>query len=122
MAVKFIAETDTLEQFRLEFNDLSANQFGDIANLSGSISASNLVDAMNETISIATSTAGWTVADDTSTTQIIGGGDTLTVLGTSNQIQSVVTAPDRLTLSSSFFKLLRVLFLLTSTETDLLLP
>ena len=30
MAVKFIAETDTLEQFRLEFNDLSANQFGDI--------------------------------------------------------------------------------------------
>ena len=99
MAVKFIAETDTLEQFRLEFNDLSANQFGDIANLSGSISASNLVDAMNETISIATSTAGWTIADETSTTQIIGGGDTLTVLGTSNQIQSVVTATDTLTLS-----------------------
>ena len=99
MAVKFIAQTDTLEQFRLEFNDLSANQFGDIANLSGSISASNLVDAMNETISIATSTAGWTIADETSTTQIIGGGDTLTVLGTSNQIQSVVTATDTLTLS-----------------------
>ena len=99
MAVKFIAETDTLEQFRLEFNDLSANQFGDIANLSGAISASNLVDAMNETISIATSTAGWTIADETSTTQIIGGGDTLTVLGTSNQIQSVVSATDTLTLS-----------------------
>ena len=99
MAVKFIAETDTLEQFRLEFNDLSANQFGDIANLSGSISASNLVDAMNETISIATSTAGWTIADDTSTTQIVGGGDTLTVHGTANQIQSVVTATDTLTLS-----------------------
>ena len=99
MAVKFIAQTDTLEQFRLEFNDLSANQFGDIANLSGAISATNLVDAMNETISIATSTAGWTIADETSTTQIIGGGDTLTVLGTSNQIQSVVTATDTLTLS-----------------------
>ena len=99
MAVKFIAETDTLEQFRLEFNDLSANQFGDIANLSGAISASNLVDAMNETISIATSTAGWTIADDTSTTQIVGGGDTLTVHGTANQIQSVVTATDTLTLS-----------------------
>ena len=40
MAVKFIAETDTLEKFRTEFNDLSANQFGDIANLSGAISAS----------------------------------------------------------------------------------
>ena len=50
MAVKFIAQTDTLEKFRTEFNDLAANQFGDIANLSGAISAKNLVDAMNETI------------------------------------------------------------------------
>jgi len=99
MAVKFIAETDTLEKFRTEFNDLSANQFGDIANLSGAISASNLVAAMNETISIATSTAGWTIADDTSTTQIVGGGDTLTVLGTANQIQTVVSPTDTLTLS-----------------------
>ena len=31
MAVKFIAQTDTLEKFRTEFNDLAANQFGDIA-------------------------------------------------------------------------------------------
>ena len=37
---------------------------------------------MNETISIATSTAVFTIADDTSSTQIIGGGDTLSVLGT----------------------------------------
>ena len=66
MAVKFIAETDSLEQFRLEFNDLSANQFGDIADLSGAITATNLVAAMNETISIATSTAGWTIADENS--------------------------------------------------------
>ena len=54
---------------------------------------------MNETISIATSTVGFTIADDTSSTQIIGGGDTLTVLGTANQIQSVVTPQDTLTLS-----------------------
>ena len=99
MAVKFIAPTDTLEKFRTEFNDLSANQFGDIANLSGAISANTIVDAMNETISIATSTAGFTIADDTSSTQIIGGGDTLTVLGTAGQIQSVVTPQDTLTLS-----------------------
>ena len=99
MAVKFIAATDTLEKFRTEFNDLSANQFGDIANLSGAISANNLVDAMNETISIATSTAGWTIADETSTTQIIGGGDTLTVLGTANQIQTVVSPQDTITFS-----------------------
>ena len=99
MAFKTIAETDTLETFRTTFNALSQQDFGDIANLSGSISATNLVEAMNETISIATSSAGFTIADDTSTTQIVGGGDTLTVLGTANQIQSVVSVPDTLTLS-----------------------
>ena len=99
MAVRNIAVTDTLETFRTEFNALAANDFGDIAGLSGSISATNLVDAMNETISIATSTAGFTIADDTSTTQLVGGGETLTVKGTANQIQTVVSATDTLTLS-----------------------
>jgi len=99
MAFKTISQTDTLETFRTTFNALSQEDFGDIANLSGAISSTNLVDAMNETISIATSSAGFTVADDTSTTQIIGGGDTLTVLGTANQIQTVVTPTDTLTLS-----------------------
>ena len=99
MAFKTIAETDTLETFRTTFNALSQQDFGDIANLSGSISATNLVDAMNETISIATSSAGFTIADDTSTTQIVGGGDTLTVLGTANQIQTVVSAQDTITFS-----------------------
>ena len=46
MAVKNIAVTDTLETFRTKFNDLAAQDFGDIANLSGSIVATNLVDAM----------------------------------------------------------------------------
>ena len=99
MAIKNIAVTDTLETFRTTFNDLAADDFGDIALLSGSISATNLVDAMNETISIATSTAGFTIADDTSTTQIIGGGDTLTARGTANQIQTVVSVPDTITFS-----------------------
>ena len=99
MAVKFIAETDTLEKFRTEFNDLCSLDFGDKANLSASISATNLVDAMNETISIATSTAGWTIRDETSTTQIIGGGETLSVLGATNQIQAVVSATDTITFS-----------------------
>ena len=99
MAVKFIADTDTLEQFRTTFNELCAQDFGDKANLSTAISATNLIDAMNETISIATSTAGWTIRDETSSTQIIGGGNTLSVLGTANQIQAVVSATDTLTLS-----------------------
>jgi len=98
MAVKNIAVTDTLETFRTTFNDLAANDFGDKANLSASISATNLVDAMNETISIATSTAGWTIEDSTSTQQIIGGGDILRVFGTSNEIEAVVSATDTLTI------------------------
>tara|TARA_B100000029_G_scaffold381373_1_gene376549 strand:+ start:6228 stop:7070 length:843 start_codon:yes stop_codon:yes gene_type:complete len=99
MAIRSISKTDTLETFRIEFNNLAKDDFGDIATLSGAISATNLVDAMNETISIATSTAGWTIADDTSSTQLIGGGDTLTVLGTANQIQTVVSSPDTVTFS-----------------------
>ena len=98
MAVKNIAVTDTLETFRTTFNDLAANDFGDIALLSGSISATNLVAAMNETISIATSTAGWTIEDSTSTQQLIGGGDVLKVFGTSNEIEAVVSATDTLTI------------------------
>jgi len=98
MAVKNIAVTDTLETFRTTFNDLAANEFGDIANLSGSISATNLVEAMNETISIATSTAGFTVRDSSSTTQLIGGGDTLSILGTSNEVEAVVSATDTVTI------------------------
>ena len=99
MAIRSISKSDTLETFRQEFNALARDDFGDIANLTGSISANNLVDAMNETISVATSTAGWTIADDTSTTQIIGGGDTLTVLGTANQIQTVVSPQDTIQFS-----------------------
>ena len=98
MAVRNIAITDTLETFRTEFNNLAANDFGDLANLSGSISATNLVDAMNETISIATSTAGFTIRDSSSTTQLIGGGDTLSVLGTTNEVEAVVSATDTVTI------------------------
>ena len=98
MAVRNIAVTDTLETFRTEFNDLAANEFGDIATLDGSIVATNLVDAMNETISIATSTAGWTIEDSSSTRQIIGGGNVLRVFGTSNEIEAVVSAIDTLTI------------------------
>ena len=98
MAVRNIAVTDTLETFRTEFNALAANDFGDLANLSGSITATNLVEAMNETISVATSTAGWTIEDSSSTQQIIGGGNILRVFGTSNEIEAVVSATDTLTL------------------------
>ena len=99
MAVKNIAVTDTLETFRTTFNELCAQDFGDKAALSGAISATNLVDAMNETISIATSTAGWTMEDASSTQQIVGGGQIARFLGASNQINAVVSSPDTLTMS-----------------------
>ena len=98
MAIKNIAVTDSLETFRTTFNDMAANDMGDIALLSGAISSTNLVAAMNETISIATSTAGWTIEDSTSTQQLIGGGDILRVLGSANEIDAVVSATDTLTI------------------------
>ena len=98
MAVRNIAVTDTIEKFRTEFNAMCLSAFGDIANLTGSISSTNLVDAMNETISIATSTAGWTMEDSSSTQQIVGGGQVVKLLGTSNEIESVVSGTNTLTI------------------------
>ena len=98
MAVRNIAVTDTLETFRTEFNALAANDMGDIANLSGSISSTNLVDAMNETLAAATNTAGFRIEDSSSTQQLISGGDVLRVFGTTNEIEAVVSATDRLTI------------------------
>ena len=48
MAARQVAATATIEQLRTTFNTLSATDFGDIDQLSSSISASNLVAAMNE--------------------------------------------------------------------------
>ena len=98
MAVRNIAVTDTIEKFRTEFNAMTLNDFGDIANLDASLSATNLVDAMNETLAAATNTAGFRIEDSTSTQQLISGGDVLRVFGTTNEIEAVVSATDRLTI------------------------
>ena len=98
MAVRNIAVTDTLEKFRTEFNALCASDFGDIANLDASLSATNLIDAMNETLVAATNTAGFRIEDSSSTQQLIAGGNILRVLGTSNEIEAVVSATDTLTI------------------------
>jgi hypothetical protein len=98
MAVKNIAKDDTLEDFRVAFNDQSANTIGDIANLTGSISATNLVDAMNESITIAVNTAGFTLRDSSSSIQQIGGGNVLNVVGVANEITAVVSVTDTLTI------------------------
>ena len=98
MAVRNIAVTDTIEKFRTEFNAMTLNDFGDIANLDASLTATILVDAMNETLSVATNTAGFRIEDSTSTQQLIGGGEVMRILGTSNEIEAVVSATDTLTI------------------------
>ena len=98
MAVRNIAVTDTIEKFRTEFNALCATDFGDIANLDASLSATNLIEAMNETLVAATNTSGFRVEDSSSSQQLIAGGDTLKVLGTSSEIEAVVSATDTLTI------------------------
>ena len=74
---------------------------GDIANLSGSISATNLVD-MNETIS---SVCWFCVRDSSSTTRNGGGGDTLSFLGTSNEIGGIVSVEDYIGYLTSYGKI-----------------
>ena len=98
MAVRNIAVTDTIEKFRTEFNAMTLNDFGDIATLSGSISATTIVGAVNECIQIISSTAGWTMVDSSSTTQIVGGGQQAHFLGTSNEIEAVVSGGNNVTI------------------------
>ena len=88
MAIRNIAVTDTIEKFRTEFNALCATDFGDIANLDASLSATNLIEAMNETLVAATNTAGFRIEDSSSTQQLVAGGDILRVFGTTNQINA----------------------------------
>ena len=100
MAFTVINTTDTLEQMRVKLNNLTTNDFGDPANLSGAgLSATSIVGAVVEIAGVAFSAAGWTIRDSSSTIQVVGAGQTLDVVGTSNQITAVVSAPDTLTLA-----------------------
>ena len=100
MAFTVINTTDTLEQMRVKLNNLTTNDFGDPANLSGAgLSATSIVGAVVEIAGVAFSAAGWTIRDSSSTIQVVGAGQTLDVRGTSNQITAVVSSPDILTIA-----------------------
>ena len=94
MAIRSVATTNTLEQFRTTFNSLGTD-VGDLASLSG-VSASTIVGAINE---LATEQyGGFTISDDGSTTtQQISANDNITFAGTSNQITATVSAQDTVT-------------------------
>jgi hypothetical protein len=97
MAARTISATDTLETLRTTFNALSQNDFGDIGTLDSGLSATSVIGAVNEIYGITLATAGFTISDG-STTQGIGSGETLTVNGTSGEIEAVVSATDTLTI------------------------
>jgi hypothetical protein len=98
MAVRSIAVTDTLETFRTEFNGLAANDFGDIATLDSSLSASSVIGAVNELSAQVSAAAGFFIEDASSTRQQVGAGETMRIFGTSNEIEAVVSATDTLTI------------------------
>ena len=97
MAARNIAQTDTLETFRTQFNELAANDFGDIGTLDSSLTATSVIGAVNEINSVVTAAAGWFITDVDSAIQAVGSGQTLTALGTANQTTAIVSSPDTLT-------------------------
>jgi len=98
MAARTISATQTLEEFRTEFNALSSQDFGDIATLDSGISATSVVGAVNE---LYTSIAGSLAFDisDGSTTETISNAQTLTFASTPNQVTATVSATDTVTFS-----------------------
>ena len=96
MAARTIAVTDTLETFRTEFNALSSQDFGDIATLSGSISATSIVGAVNELQSQIAGSLAINITDG-SNTQSVSNAQTITFAGAANQIVPTVSATDTVT-------------------------
>jgi len=99
MAVKSIAQTDTLETFRTTFNDLAANDFGDPALLGpAGITATSVVGAVIELSAIVAAGQAFYIEDDSSTQQIVGAGEILK-FASSSSISAVVSSPDTVTFS-----------------------
>jgi len=99
MAVRQISTTATLEQYRQEFNAMTANDFGDIATLDPSLTATTVIGAVNELSSAVSSGQAFFIEDITSTVQQVASGQTLRFRGTANQLNAVVSVPDTLTIS-----------------------
>ena len=95
MTARTIVLTDTLETFRTTFNSLSQTDIGDPATLT--TTATSVVGAVNELAASVTAT-GFTLRDETSSTQTILSGNTLNVVGSSGII-ALVSATDTLTIS-----------------------
>ena len=78
MAIRQINATDSLETLRSQFNTLAAQDFGDIANLDSQFHQLVLL-AMNELITFVSAAEGFFVVDASSTRQLVGSGQELTI-------------------------------------------
>ena len=96
MAARQITATQTLEEFRTEFNALSATDFGDIATLNAGISATSVIGAVNELYASIAGSLAFNISDG-SNTQTVSNGQTMTFAGTANQLTPTVSATDTIT-------------------------
>ena len=98
MAARQITATQTLEDFRTQFNLLSASDFGDIATLDSNLSATSVIGAVNELYAAIAGALSFTISDG-SNTQTLVNGNTILFNGTANQITATVSATDKVTLA-----------------------
>lgn len=98
MAVRKIESTQTLEEFRLEFNAMTEYDFGDIATLDPALTATTVIGAVNELSAVVSAAEGFLLEDASSTVQSIGAGQTMRVFGVANQTTAVVSVPDTVTI------------------------
>ena len=111
MAARQVAATATIEQLRTTFNTLSATDFGDIDQLSSSISASNLVAAMNELEGEVTPFSASFVATQTDLGAAPATGDSIVIRDTSASalkemtIANLFTSPAIDTITAGTFTL-----------------
>ena len=96
MAARQITATQTLEDFRTQFNALSATDFGDIATLNAGISATSVIGAVNELYASIAGSLSITMSDG-SNTQAVANGQTMTFAGAANQLVPTVSATDTVT-------------------------
>jgi len=96
MAARQITATQTLEDFRTQFNALSAQDFGDIATLNAAINATSVIGAVNELYLQIAGSLAINITDGTNT-QTVGNAQTITFNGTTNQITHTVSATDTIT-------------------------
>ena len=96
MAARQITATQTLEDFRTQFNALSATDFGDIATLNAGISATSVIGAVNELYASIAGSLSFNISDG-SNTQAVSNTQTMTFAGTANQLTPTVSATDTVT-------------------------